>query len=790
MIKRPLLGLVVSLIIGILLHEVKLEYFIVVCVFLGMILNFAVCIPSIPIVKHISFRLNVRKFTKEDWHRFLWPVFLLVGFIRMNQVMTVSDVELALQAKSAGSLYGEVIDIKQKNDTTSILIDHATISLSQTERDIVAGKVIVYLSKECNLALGYQVNLTGEFSPLAKATNPGQFDEYDYYKAKNITCKMYANTMNITKAKRAIIADSFYQLKLLLTNQIQLLLPMKEAGLMNGILFGDKTLLSDEIGELYRENGLSHIMAVSGLHISLLGYGLYRFLKKLTAPKGIAVMLPIIILLGYGAIVGFSVSATRAIAMFILLMVASCIGRTYDMISALSLSAIVLLLNSPLQLFQPGFLLSFAAVLGICVVFPNLCEAFINEESKHKNMKKAILLSASIQLSTLPLVCYFYYEISIYSIVINMIVLPLCSFIVLTSLLSCLLSLIFVPLGQFCMGGTYYLLQFFSWLLRIPEHLPYHLILIGKLSITNIIAYYTVLSAILYWYWKRKQCFGWCFLTLLLLFLRVNQPKGISVTYLDVSQGDGSVLLWEGNVVMIDGGSTDVSLIYEYRIKPYFKSMGIRHIHTVFISHADKDHISGILECLRSMPKLDDLGAVSMKNYQGEITIGQLVLTKYAIHDENMLPLIQAAKEKQVELYYMEAGEMYEFEGMTFTCLHPGADFGSADRNSNSMVLLASYKEFDGLFTGDIDCIAEEAICETYEGLLRSRSIEVLKVAHHGSKNSSSLLFLEIVSPEIAVISSGKNNRYGHPHQDTLNRLMEIGSKVYCTKQEGAVTTE
>jgi competence protein ComEC len=703
--------------------------------------------------------------------------------------MMVSDFEHDLVSKREGSLQGEIIDIKQTSNATSILIDHARIRLSKSEVGYEASKVVVYLTEEVGLALGYQVNLMGEFSPLAKATNPGQFDEYSYYRAQGVTCKMYADILTIKSSKKAVISDALYRAKRKLTNQIQLLLPDAEAGLMNAILFGDKTLLTDEIKELYQENGLTHLMAISGLHVSLLGYGIYRLLRKLTLPKEISLVLPIVILLCYGAIVGFSISATRAIVMFILAMSATFIGRTYDMLSSLSLAALILLLQSPLQLYQAGFLFSFAAVLGICVVYPKLCEAIIKKDSKRKRVKQAFLLSVSTQLTTLPISCYFFYEFSIYSIVINMIVLPLCSFLVFSSFLACLCSLLSVALGQFCVGGTYYLLQFFTFLLKCPERLPYHLILIGKLSMNCMIGYYVTLSMILYLYWKTKNCFYWCFLTLLLLFLRVNLPKGIMINSLDVSQGDGTVIFCDGNVAMIDGGSKDITRLYEYRIKPFFKSMGIRHIHTVFISHTDQDHISGILDCLRSMPVATGSDTRAMKNYQGEITIGQLVVPKLNTYDESFLELIAIAKDKQVEVVYLEAGEVYQLQDMTFTSLHPSMDFVGEDKNSSSMVLLASYQNFDGLFTGDIDAVAEQVIILKYQELLKRNEIEFLKVAHHGSKYSSSMEFLEVVSPQIAVISAGKNNTYGHPHQETLERLKDIGCTVYVTKESGAVST-
>ncbi|HEX3078803.1 MAG TPA: DNA internalization-related competence protein ComEC/Rec2, partial [Lachnospiraceae bacterium] len=681
MIKRPLLGMVVSLIVGMLLHDLKIGY--VIGLSLGFLLILVILTSN---HKKLSVVRLSMKLTKEDWHRFLWPVFLLVGVLSIHRAMQNDELEQVLYNKQEGSLRGVITDIRPTSKGTTILIDHGSIHLSEHNEVYATKKVVVYLSEEANLAIGYLVNLTGEFIPLTKATNPGQFDEYSYYKSLGVTCKMYARSLEVTLAKEAIITDALYRIKLKLTNQILQLLPIKEAGLMNAILIGDKALLMDDIKELYQENGLSHLMAVSGQHISLLGYGLYRLLKKLTLPKQIAITLPILFLLGYGVIVGFSVSATRAIVMFAICMAATLIGRTYDMLSALSLAGIVLLLWSPLQLFQAGFLFSFAAVLGICVLYPRLCEAVVIKDRRAQAVWKAFLLSLATQLTTIPLTCYFFFEFSIYSVFINLLVVPLCSFMVVTSFLACLCSLLSNLVGQFCIGGTYYLLQFISFLLKLPQHLPYHLILIGKISILSMMGYYCFLSAITYLYGKTKQGKCWCCMALLLIFLRTQLPKGIMVTCLDVSQGDGTVIYCEGNVVMVDGGSSDVANLYQYRIKPFLKSLGIRHIHSVFVSHADQDHISGILDCLRYMPVLENADRVAMKNYQGEITIGQLVVPKLISYDEGFMELIELAEVKKVEVVYLEAGQVYQLEEMTFTSLHPGLEYSGGDKNSSSMV--------------------------------------------------------------------------------------------------------
>ena len=202
MIKRPLLGMVVSMIVGMLLHDLKIGYVIGICAGLCLLL----CNNKKEQTRNLRRQLHL-EFTKEDWHRYLWPVFLFVGFLCFNRALEVEDIEQALVSQREGSLRGEVVDIKKTNKATSILINHAIIRFSGTQDRYDTNKVVVYLTEEADLAIGYQVNLTGEFSSLSKATNPGQFDEYSYYRSQGVSCKMYAKSLEITLAKKALIFD-------------------------------------------------------------------------------------------------------------------------------------------------------------------------------------------------------------------------------------------------------------------------------------------------------------------------------------------------------------------------------------------------------------------------------------------------------------------------------------------------------------------------------------------------------------------------------------------------------
>lgn len=772
MIKRPLLGMVVSLILGMLSSKYGIKFNLLIVIFLTFLLY------AVTRIRWITL-----KFTREDWHRYLWPVFFLLGVMSMGHATIASELEIAIQESQKAKVQGEIVDLVKKEDSITLWLRDINVYLPKTDQWYEGKRAIVYLDSSKEYTIGNQVTVEGTISGLSKATNPGQFNEYFYYKAKDVVCKVYGKQVTVTDDHISFFLESVLKIKQQLTTQMSRMLPSKEAGLINAILFGDKALLLEEDKELYQENGLSHIMAVSGLHISLLGYGLYRLLRRMTAPVLISVLLPSMFLIFYLALAGFALSASRAVLMFFLIMLGVFLGRSYDMLSSLCLAAIILLLRQPFCLYDAGFLLSFLCVLGIAVLYPRLVTCFIKEKDAWVKLKQPLLLSISTQLITLPVVCFFFYEISPYSILINLIVIPLSSYLVFASLISCFFSFFSLALGQFCIGGVYLILKFLSLFLHLPEYLPYHLILIGKPALSMMIGYYLVLAGVYTMSGLDKSKKSWCFSVFLFLFLRAGGSKELEVTVLDVSQGDCAIITFDGNVIMVDGGSLDEDQVYQYRIKPFLKSKGIRHIHQVFLSHADTDHVSGVMSCIAEMQE----NTVSMKDYNGELTIGTITLPRLTQYDEDYQKIIEAATQKNISIQTMAAGEESFVENMNIIALSPHQNAPVTDSNNTSLVLYIQKEEFVGVFTGDVDASAEAEILRNYSELLSQSDVSLLKIAHHGSKYSSSKSFLETICPEVAVISAGANNRYGHPHEDTLERLEEVGCLVYVTKEIGAI---
>ena len=247
----------------------------------------------------------------------------------------------------------------------------------------------------------------------------------------------------------------------------------------------------------------------------------------------------------------------------------------------------------------------------------------------------------------------------------------------------------------------------------------------------------------------------------------------LQAVMLDVGQGDGLYIRTpSGRHYLIDGGSTDVSKVGTYRIEPFLKSRGVRELDYVFISHGDADHINGVEELL--------------ENQTMGIRIRTLVLPDEQVLDEVLLELAKKAEGYGTKAVTIRKGQQVQDGGMTLTCLAPAEDYGGEIGNASSMVLALKYQKFDMLFTGDVEGDGEYALTES--GLLQK--YDILKVAHHGSKNSTSDAFLEEADPAVGFISAGRNNRYSHPHQETLERLRQLGCRLFSTQDCGAVTVK
>lgn len=684
---------------------------------------------------------------------------------RMLMRRTDSGGQPPYREKELVSAVGEVYKREVKNHSFVIYLKNAQVK--SRELQIKNQTLIVFLKEEKQYQIGNLVSCVGKIQNFQIPTNKGQFNERQYYQILGIDAKIKEADCEIIDKRCLVLKECLAFAKESFSRQLAKIYKEEDAAVLQAMTVGDKSHLSAETRRQYQSAGIIHIISISGLHVSLIGMGLFTLLRRTGCGYFSAGSIASAALLLFGVLTGFGVSTVRAVLMFLVSMGAQILGRTYDLLSALSLAAILILVQQPLYLLHSGFLLSFSAVLGIGAAGAVLTEVF----SDALPWQKALLVSLAIQLTTFPVLLYFYFEYALYSVLVNLLVLPLMAFVLFSGMAGGAVSYFSHSAGIFLGGTGHYILVLYGGLCERVQKLPLSNLILGRPSLLRMLLYYSVLTGLLVWLKARRRKNG-IFLFLLLpaiLLLKFSQP--LRITILDVGQGDGILVEAPyGNCYLIDGGSSDVSKAGTYRILPALKAAGVSRLSYAFISHADSDHISGIKELI------EQSGA-------NGVLLECLVLSDTEGEDENVSALEKLAEENQVKVSYLKQGDQVKDGALTMSCLYPPAKIQTEDRNASSMVLRLEYQGFRMLFTGDIEETGEKALLES--GNLKP--CHVLKAAHHGSRFSNCQRLLEEVSPEVCVISCGTDNRYGHPHEEFLKRLEDISCVFYQTPKYGAV---
>lgn len=636
------------------------------------------------------------------------------------------------------------------------------------------------------LCVGNQVLCEISLRVPAIPTNPGEFNGKAYYQARGIDFLGFTDTITVINEDCHPVFQKLSELQQRAQNTFTQCMSEEHAGIMSAMLLGTTEGLDSGIRKLYQRNGIAHILAISALHISIIGGTLYRLLRKLGISypgAGIPVMT---ILLLYGWMTGFSGSTLRAVIMFCLMVIGDILGRTYDMLTAAGIACLCILLENPWRIMDAGFLLSFSAVFSLGIVVPVLQEAMepFRKGRFRRYLADGICSSAVLQVMTGPIVAYFYYDIPVYGVLLNVIVIPLMTPLVALGCSALLLYPIFPWLGDLLLMPCEWILHVFQFLCRLAEALPGACWHIGALSFLDMGIYYSCLFLI-YMLWKYRKKIPAVLIGILFLVYMLFPRKGpLVVTMLDVGQGDGILIETPNHRhILVDGGSSSRSSVGEYILTPAVKYYGTGCLDYVFVSHMDQDHVNGIQELI-------DLSR------DGGIRIRYLIVPKAVMGEEEFQMLICQAEEAGISVASMNSGEMLRLDSVSIACLYPavsGTETGrnagegtDKSKNDNSMVLSLSYKDFDMLFTGDLEAGGERYLLEKQDILLQ-QSYDVLKVGHHGSDTSSTTAFLERLHPDIALISCGKHNSYGHPHKETLERLEDVGSQILCTVYTGAI---
>lgn len=667
--------------------------------------------------------------------------------------------------------------VYKKSNTSEVQILYLKNNFIRSENKFYQeSKLLIYDDTFREVPIGKQVVLSGTTSFFEDARNPGNFNQQSYYAKQGIYGMVWCKNISEVSGERKNLQESLYQIKVRWKEHIYESMNEKSAGIFCAMLLGEKSMMDTEVKELYQKTGIGHLLAISGLHISFIGLGTYQMLRKIGCPYLAAGILGISLLSAYAVMIGFSVSVLRAYLMLLIKIGADITGRVYDMATSFLLSAVVTVLWQPLCLTDSGFLMSYGAILSILLILPVFQKIF---PCKWKILS-GFYTSFSVNLMLFPILLYFYYEFPIYSILLNMLVVPLMSLVLGIGMFGSMLCGLWKPLGRLLLLGCHYLLQFFESASKVTMRLPMSRVVFGQPEFWKILVYYLILTIIFIWTHRIKEqksirkVRAYIILSLAgiiwLLGVKDGRKETITVSMLDVGQGDCIFLQGpKGKTYLIDGGSSDVKQVGKYRIEPYLKSQGVGQLDYVFVSHGDTDHCSGIVD----MISRQDVGVI----------IKTLILPANYRQEVTLLEMAVMARQYGVQVVVMDAGVSIEEEKLKITCVQPSASEKQLGGNAGSMVLDIHYGTFDMLCTGDVEDGGEESLTRK----LTRKQYDVLKVAHHGSKNSTSEKFLRVIKPKYALISCGKSNRYGHPHMEVIKRLEEVECEIMRTSKQGAI---
>lgn len=721
-IKRPLVGVFIFLLAGILLY-LWAELLIMIIVF---------------VVFFLVFLYRILK-NRMSYFYLIFPFAIILGFFsaKINDIPALEEYYCETK--------GEVTKVQKSNYGYKLWIKDEGVIVYSEER----------------FSKGDIISVRGVAKPFSDARNPGGFNSKKYYSGFHIYYMISSDEIILVKKNTNPIYTWADKLSRRLTDSFYSITDEKHGSVFCAMLLGNKDELDEGVYDLFSSSGIGHILAISGLHISIIGMGLYKIIRRTGIPYLPSMIICSGIILFYGIMTGNGVSTIRAIIMFIIAVYANAVGRTYDLISATCLAGFIILLESPMLVFNGGFLLSFGAIGGIGIINPIIIKTL---ECK-KNWIKSLISGISIQLATMPIVMYVYYEIPIYSVLLNLIVVPLMTYVMIFALAGCLAACFHYGIGSFLVGVSVYILDLYEKLCEICMKLPGAIWSCGKPEFWQMLVYYLVLViSLLFLYYKKQKRYLTGFLVAgMVIALRFYNP--FEVVFLDVGQGDGIFIRSGTNTIMVDGGSSDEKSLYEFTLKPFLMSEAVKELDYVFITHPDLDHMSGIKALMES----------------NKIKVNNLIVPNVATVDKDYAILMELANKNGTTIIKIAAGQVFSDGTTIIKCISPTEGETDTNKNDYSIVLLVEYNDYKILLTGDISSKVEKTILPYID------EVDILKVAHHGSKDSNSMDFLQKSGPDIAVISSGKNNSYGHPHKETMDKLRRIKAEILCTADKGAV---
>lgn len=732
----------------------------------------------------------------------------------INTCLLTEDVDVHYDTEDVWakvSVQGMIKSVEEGNEGYNIVIE---VNMTEIKKSYCGfqGNVrdkyrIVVFGYDGDVRAGTGVTADGMLTLPEKPSNPGGFDFLTYYNSKGILFIFDAENMLFDSKSHNYCLDWANTVKNWGIGQLKKICDKKTASIYEGILFGNRRAVDAASRRLYQVSGIAHILAVSGLHISVVSGLIYLILRGLNVPFWLSSLFSVLGAVFYGAMAGFGMASVRAVIMLGVSILGQRLGKAYDMLTGLGMAVFLMLVYNPMSIRDQSFILSVCAVSGVCLGIKVMClimrkkriKKYFKRHRLIRRLAEGFIMSLCVNIVTFPVIAYMYFEIPLYSFILNVFVVPLMTVVVYAGFLGIFLSAVSVYAGRLVIASGGLLLNMFEWLAKLFLELPFSVINTGKPSIGFIIFYYLILIFVLALSdnkiceavflrmrlrlnrrkWRRLRAvlsLGICILFLAVTIcvrILINRER---IVFLDVGQGDGIIVsTLRGTVIIIDGGSASESAegLAEYTLKPALKALGMADVDFWVVTHGDTDHVSGLMYIL--------------ENYEmANIRIDCILMAGYGGNSEKLEEIRRLAKENDIDTVYLGAGDRIEDGSAEMVCCHPDEGFAADGTNDASLALSYVSSDVSCLFTGDMSEASMDYMFTKNSALLQ-RKYMYFKVPHHGSKTSMYEPLYNLMKGETAVVSCGKDNSYGHPHNEVLNKLKQYGCSIYRTDESGAV---
>ncbi len=658
-------------------------------------------------------------------------------------------------------LYATVLEPpKLKNDNYIMKVSGQKIRYASAEYK-TDGYVQVYCGDRINFRAGDDVRISGKYVRPQENKNSGGFNLRTYLKTDDIRATMFVSANSIRLAGHSHSWQSFiFEIKQKINNRISSHIGGEQGELVKAVVTGDKESFTDEMKNNFADCGISHIVAISGMHMSILIMFIMRLGRFFGIRRKLRSLCAIVVILCYISILGFVPSAIRAAVMGIAVMSAELINRREDFITSILIGAALILLINPYWVFDTGFLLSFSAVIGIHLFAPALSRML--SRMLPNPIRSVLAMSIAANLLTMPIVATIFNKINLVGFAANIIIVPVLEILFIGGICAAILPVYIITLPLKTVATLVLAIADFMAELRfmnISVMTPNILMLMINAMFIFIV--YHILN-------RRNLKIisrGVAVLAVLIGICAAQQiykQDLLRVEFINTGQGDSILISSDNKHFMIDTGRENSRDSLEY-----IKDRGIKKLDILFITHSDSDHSGGAM-CLAE-----------------NIRIEKAVLPYVKTSDETTRALEAEFIKRGTDVMYAEAGDSFTLGDATAKVLMPdGNEIEEDYRNNNSLVMKIEYKENEFLMMADAGFDTEKVMMEKYE-----LSAKVLKAGHHGSAKSTSEEFLNLVKPEYAILSCGVNN-YGHPSEEVLEKLENCGCVIYRTDESGNIVFE